>query len=155
MRVALPLPPPQAKTVPGTGARVDGRRGIEGARATPFDDKISALRAYWCMRGLCHMCGERWSRDHRCVSTVQLHVVEELWELLQCSETDSQRAKDDKSQIEADLIAISKEAVNGAETSRTIRLQGVIQSLEVIMLVDSGSSHCFVSEELARQMAGS
>lgn len=46
-------------------------------------------------------------------------------------------------------MAISKEAVNGTKFGRTLRL-GTIQGREVTMLVDSGSSYCFVSEEIAR-----
>lgn len=51
-------------------------------------------------------------------------------------------------------MAISKEAVNGTEFARILRLLGTVQGREVTMLVDSGSSHCFVSEEIVRQSTG-
>lgn len=76
LRTALPLPLPLGKKTPIT--RADDRRGTEGARGTPFNDKLIGLRAYKCAKGLCHTCVERWSHDHKCGPTVQLHVVEEL-----------------------------------------------------------------------------
>jgi hypothetical protein len=32
-------------------------------------------------KGLCIRCAEKWSREHKCVATVQLHVVQELFDL--------------------------------------------------------------------------
>lgn len=70
------------------------------------------------------------------------------------SETKSQRADEEGSQIEAVLMSISNEAVNGTETSQTIRLQGAMQRHEVTMLVDSGSSHCFINEVFVSLLVG-
>lgn len=82
-RTAPPLPPPPTKTsdVPGD-LRQDDRRTLDMARTPAGDDKLAALRAYRRAKGLCFTYGERWGRDHRCVPTVQLHVVEELIEML-------------------------------------------------------------------------
>lgn len=154
LRTVLPLPPPPGKTTPMGGTRADNRKGTKGARATSFDDKLVALCAYRCAKGLRHTCGKRWSREHKCVPTVQLNVVEELLEMLRNSNTESQCAYEDDSQIEADLLAISQEALTGSKTARTMRLQGVVQGHEVIMLLDSESSHCFISEEFARLLVG-
>lgn len=77
------LPSPiTGKTTPMGGLRTDDRKSTEGTRSTPFDEKLVALCAYRRAKGLCHTCGERWSREHKCGPTVQLHVVEELWEML-------------------------------------------------------------------------
>lgn len=40
----------------------------------------------------------------------------------------------------------------GTESSGTLRLQGLITHHEVMMLVDSGSSHSFISEEMADKL---
>jgi hypothetical protein len=45
------------------------------------DDRIASLYAYRKAKGLCYKCGLQYSRDHRCSETVQLHVVEELWQM--------------------------------------------------------------------------
>lgn len=66
-------------------------------------------------KGLYHTYGERWSRRHRCALAVQLHVLEELWDRLRNNDTGSQKADDEGSQMEVDLMSISKEAVNSAK----------------------------------------
>lgn len=42
---------------------------------------------------------------------------------------------------EVSLLAISQQALNGTESSKSIRLRGWIQGTELLMLVDSGSTH--------------
>lgn len=66
----------------------------------------------------------------------------------------SQKADEEGSQVAVDLISISNEAVNGSENNRTFRLQCTIQDQEVLMLLDSGSSHCFVSADFAQRLKG-
>lgn len=74
--------------------------------------------------------------------------MEEVWHILtadnhpaltNCEEEDS----DD------DLMAISLQAHQGTEGARTIRFRGFIAGQEAFMLLDSGSSHCFISDQLA------
>lgn len=61
----LPLPPP-----PPRSRAVEERRSAE--------DKWVALRNYRKSKDLCFLCGERWSKDHKCQQSVQLHFVQEL-----------------------------------------------------------------------------
>lgn len=136
------------------GLRTNDRKGTEGTRVTLFGEKLVALRAYLQAKGLCHTCGERWSREHKCGPTIQLHVVEELWEMLRNAEVESQSADEEDLQLKGELLAILQEAWKGSETVRTMRLQGLLQGHEVIMLVDSRSSHCFINEEFAHLLAG-
>jgi hypothetical protein len=63
----LPLPrPPAPDTAPRPGS---------------MDDKFSSLKAYRRARGLYDKCAEKWSHGHRCSTIVQLHALEEMWEL--------------------------------------------------------------------------
>uniref|UniRef100_A0ACD5TW14 Uncharacterized protein n=1 Tax=Avena sativa TaxID=4498 RepID=A0ACD5TW14_AVESA len=61
-----------------------------------------------------------------------------------CERTDEQ----------GELHMISQAAVAGSEAPNTFRLLGQIQKKPVTMLVDSGSSHCFVSESVAAKLNG-
>jgi hypothetical protein len=49
-------------------------------------------------------------------------------------------------------MSISKLAASGATTPSTIRLVGRIEDQEVLILVDSGSSHCFISDSIASKL---
>uniref|UniRef100_A0A8R7TW51 Uncharacterized protein n=1 Tax=Triticum urartu TaxID=4572 RepID=A0A8R7TW51_TRIUA len=50
-------------------------------------------------------------------------------------------------------MSISKLATTGQTTPRTVRLLGRIDKQEVLILVDSGSSHSFISESVAERFA--
>jgi hypothetical protein len=56
---------------------------------------------------------------------------------------------EDESDSGDDLMAISVQALNGIEGSKTIRLGGYLQGREVFMLIDSRSSNSFVSDLVA------
>lgn len=154
-RVAFPLPPPPPAKPSGitpTPQQDDRRPPSKGSRSAAPDNKLGALRAYRRANGLCFTCGERWSHDHRCAPTVQLHVVEELIEMLQSPP--QQADADEVPAGEADYCVLSKATLEGAESPTTMRLHGWVQGREVLMLIDSGSSHSFVSQPLAVHLSG-
>jgi hypothetical protein len=147
-RTAMPLPPPPpVGRTPGPpqGGRSDDRCTANAPLASAMEDKIAALRAYRRVCGLCYTCGERWARDHTSGPTVQLHVVEELLGLLN-SEMDSNSSLDHQG---TELSAISDAASQGHEPPLKFRLQGCIHEQPVLMLVDFGSTHSFISEAVA------
>jgi hypothetical protein len=45
-------------------------------------------------------------------------------------------------------------ALSGIEAPRTLKITGLIQGLEILILVDSGSSHSFISEQVATSVKG-
>lgn len=92
--------------------------------------------------GLCFRCGEKFGPTHQCATTVQLHVVEELLNMLDGSESPDSftTAVEGETELEHDLYALSQQAVGGTENITCFLLQGVIQGKEVLMLIDSGSS---------------
>jgi hypothetical protein len=53
-----------------------------------------------------------------------------------------------------ELLAISGAAMTGTEAPSTFCLVGQIQKQQVLMLVDSGSSHCFANERVAERLKG-
>jgi hypothetical protein len=52
------------------------------------------------------------------------------------------------------LMSITKQALNGSEAPRSMRLLGHIQGHDVLILIDSGSSNNFISSQLAAQLKG-
>jgi len=73
---SLPPPPP----------RVEKQQAMPAATETlgvaSLDTKLSVVKAYRRAMGLCYRCGEKWNKDHKCSPQVQLHLVQELWDLL-------------------------------------------------------------------------
>lgn len=90
LRTAVPWSPP-VSTKAGGVVSPEARRPSEPTRvssSTPSTgtNKLNTLRAYRRARGLCFKCGEKWDPQHQCSQTVQLHVVEELLDMLNCEE---------------------------------------------------------------------
>lgn len=103
------------------------------------------------MRGLCFKCGERWGPGHQCGPTVQLHIVEEILEILQADQVERVMPGLEDEEV---LMCVCKVALIGQTTPHTVRLVGSIAGKEVLILVDSGNSHSFVSEEVAERVQG-
>lgn len=81
-------------------------------------------------------------------------MVEELLDMMR---TDQEAVADGASHHEdqgAECCTISREALDGTESPTTMRLHGWVQQREVLMLVDSGSSHSFVCSSLAQHLQG-
>lgn len=72
--------------------------------------------------------------------------------MLQTHSTETQRVENVPSEV--DCCVLSKEALEGAESPTTMRLHDWVQQREVLMLVDSRSSHSFISSSLAHHLQG-
>jgi hypothetical protein len=100
-------------------------------------DKLDSLRRFRRTKGLCDKCAKKWSYGHKCVATAQLHAMEEVWELLS-------EEPEEEHQL---FLSISKAAWLGSETPHTLKLQGSIQGLPPVILIDGGSSHSFLNDK--------
>jgi hypothetical protein len=150
--LSLPPPPPSSWDESMGSAAFDVKQGPDATRFTPTN-KLSALRAYRKARGLCQFCAEKWSRGHKCAPTVLLQAVQEVWELLQ-PDFDATSCSD-VSDSEAHLnLLLSQEAMSVGESSKTFKFLGSIQGHEVLILVDSGSSHSFLNVKWASSVSG-
>lgn len=118
----------------------------------PWDDKLVALRKARRSKGLCMKCGEPYSPQHRCPKQIQLHVLEELLEILQLDNQEGTSTDVDSNDSEEELLTLSQCASEGIQGKKTIRLPGFLQNQEILVLVDSGSSSTFVKDTLVHQL---
>jgi hypothetical protein len=151
-KFAYSLPPPPKDDKPGGASGANDHRTIEVARANSVDDKVCALKQYRRACGLCYHCAERWTYGHQCASIVQLHVIQELWELLPEEDQLSVGSAED---VNAQLcMCLSAAAMAGTDSAKYMRLLGSMQGKEILILVDSGSSHTFFSMMLVGGFQG-
>ncbi|XP_071924641.1 uncharacterized protein [Coffea arabica] len=54
--------------------------------------------------------------------------------------------------LENELMEVSIHALAGGGKHKTIRIKGLVQGRAITALVDSGSTHCFVDEQLAKSL---
>ena len=73
------------------------------SRASSPADRVASLKSYRRAQGLCDRCAEKWFPGHKCASTVQLHAIEEVWDLLAVPES----VVDAPDQLEQIMMALS------------------------------------------------
>jgi hypothetical protein len=120
-------------------------------------NKLEALKAYRRAKGLCFKCGEKWGHNHRCLTSVLLHFVEEMWALTvtkEADETTEEVAEREEEPNEESALTISVAVVQGGEGNKTIRLWASVECQQVLVLVDSSSLASFVSQQLMKTMPG-
>lgn len=155
IRGAFPLPTPPKVDKADAMVAPDDKRNAETLKSP--NDKFSALRAFRRALGLCDRCAEKWKPDHQCATHVQLHGVQEFLDLFSMEPAGSsqisppEESDDTHSQL---CLALSQEAISGNIGPRTMKLIGSIQGHSLIILVDSGSSHTFIAQHIAEQLAG-
>lgn len=117
-------------------------------RSTSADDRWQALCALRRSQGLCVRCGAKWSCDHKCAQAVQLHILEEVLGLFESDDTDEPAdipvADDDTTPTQLHML-LSAAAVSGVLAQRTICFNGYLGAIPIHILLDSGSTHTFVS----------
>lgn len=115
------------------------------------EDKFKALRAYRRAKGLCDRCAEKWSKGHTCSTTVHLHAMQEVLELFSVEDIpDGDLAAEIVE--ESTCLALSSEALKGGMVKRALQLYGVMQHNNITILVDSGSTNSFISEQLVTKL---
>jgi hypothetical protein len=140
-------PPPRIDKVVSAPVLAEEKKICECK--TP-EERMAALRAFRRAKGLCIHCAKKWHRDHKCSPTVQLHVVQELLEVFQLDDIDHLSATTEN--VDRLFVALSKEAVSGQDGPRTMRLQGIIQGKPLLILIDSGNTHTFISQALSSSL---
>jgi hypothetical protein len=133
----------------GESSTSHGRRGSDNAKNSYTEDKAATLMNYKKLKGLCYKCVMKWNPDHKCANTVPLNVVEELWQMVSGKDASEVVLTEPDEDSGDDLMAISVNAVQGTKSCTTVRVIRDLCGREVVILIDSGSSHSFISESLA------
>lgn len=124
-------PPPPAKWISRT---VEERKQSESGRQGA-EDKWKNLKAYMRAKNLCFMCGEKYSRDHKCKNTIQLHVVQEMVEFLQ--DSDSEHVEGGTEAPNHHLLMLSVAATQLAVNApKTLHTSVLVQGKDLLFLID-------------------
>ncbi|XP_021974525.1 uncharacterized protein LOC110869591 [Helianthus annuus] len=99
-------------------------------------------------RGECFWCPEKYTSTHNC-KYKQLYVLQ--IENDELEESDSNSSVIEVQEMEGSL-QISLNAILGIPSYNTMRIVGTIGTKQLQILVDSGSTHNFLNEELARRL---
>ncbi|KAJ0940339.1 putative nucleotidyltransferase, Ribonuclease H [Helianthus annuus] len=107
-------------------------------------------------QGLCYRCDEKYTWDHKCKSAPQLlffddDSMDSGGSLDSPTSEPSDTALADKLQVDEVKThsTISYNALSGGCSITTLRFTGLIHGQEVQVLLDGGSTHCFVQTRIA------
>uniref|UniRef100_A0A2N9H0U4 Integrase catalytic domain-containing protein n=1 Tax=Fagus sylvatica TaxID=28930 RepID=A0A2N9H0U4_FAGSY len=100
-------------------------------------------------KGLCYNCDERWSLDHRCKNR-KLYLMEEVEdeeaELIEIEEEEV------KAELEDEKAEITLCALLGSTSPSTMRVIAILNGQKTVVLLDTGSTHNFMDETLAKTL---
>ena len=100
--------------------------------------------------GFCFNCDEKFTVGHKCRGP-QLLLLEALVETSSfiCEEVTYEHHVDSELETKPEP-KISLHALTGWSSPKTMRVAAKIGSLEVVALIDNGSTHNFISDHVAR-----
>lgn len=130
------------------GAAVEPRAPDPG-RSLSADERWAALRSSRRAQGLCIKCGAKWSHDHRCSREVQLHALEEVLAIFSPDEVIDEMDIDSTPEPAEIQMRLFVAAVYGNSAPCTISFDGHLGSVPISVLLDSGSTHTFISSTIA------
>jgi hypothetical protein len=89
-----------------------------------MQEKLATLSAYRMDRGLCRKYGGKWNKGHTCATSVQLNVLQEVWDLFKDENIDpTAKTSED---LEQCFLAISEAVIFGQEGPKTLKIRGTI-----------------------------
>jgi hypothetical protein len=100
-------------------------------------------------RGLCYYCDAKWSRGHVCMSPKLFIIEGKATEEMEAEKQAETPDEDPGEFFLEEFPEISLNAITGTPSPNTMRIVGIIRFKEVIILLDSGSTHNFVDTKLA------
>lgn len=97
--------------------------------------------------GLCYKCDESYTIGHVCKNrALKFILVDE-------DEKDYTKEGDELESNREQVMETFVNALAGSSKHRTIRVPGIIKGRKISILIDSGSTHSFIDEGLARELS--
>lgn len=83
-----------------------------------------------------------------------MNAIKEIWQLINEDNSKTHTANYEEFDSRDDLMALLVQALHGTEGYQTIRFRGFLAQQKVFMLLDTGNSHCFISQHIAKKLPG-
>ncbi|WZZ71775.1 hypothetical protein YC2023_083145 [Brassica napus] len=124
-----------------------------GRLKPPFRKLTPAEYAKWRSEGLCYKCDEKWEGATHVCSRKELmfllvHENGTETELINGSDETVEDGEEEYTEV----AELSVNSVVGLSSPHTINLRGSINGVEVVVLIDSGATHNFISESVVQKL---
>ncbi|KAL4562417.1 hypothetical protein LXL04_034620 [Taraxacum kok-saghyz] len=137
-------------------------RNVENAMGGRFDSSHSRQRQEWedrRKRGLCFRCGLKYNPQHKCADgglrillLAENETAEDEGEAYRVESPTDEEGPGDDSEGTCLSLEISNPTSDLAHTGTTIKLEGEINEIPILILVDSGATHNFLSKRVATSL---
>lgn len=120
------------------------RRAAPQIQHTPFVKRLNraemeARRA----KGLCFNCDEAFIPGHRCKKLFWLEGIEDMME---------DEVGEDVDDEQEGVVGASLNVIKWSDNAKTLQIWGRILHSSALVLIDSGSTHCFIDTSLAKSL---
>ncbi|KAL2252669.1 UNVERIFIED_CONTAM: hypothetical protein Sindi_0061600 [Sesamum indicum] len=99
-------------------------------------------------KNLCYRCDEPYVPGHKC-KYKQVYMLLEDEGTRDCEEDEQGKQINEAETEKEEDISVSLHAMKGNFNCRTLRVEGRVGDKEILFLIDSGSTHCFLDEKVA------
>ncbi|XP_048627868.1 uncharacterized protein LOC125596911 [Brassica napus] len=124
-----------------------------GRLKPPFRRLTAAEVAKWKAEGLCFKCDEKFTANHICPrKELSVLLVNENGTEIELPE-EMTEMRDSEEEEFTEVAELSVNSVVGLSSPHTIKLKGRVAGEEVVVLIDSGATHNFISEELVKKLS--
>jgi hypothetical protein len=112
------------------------------------------LRDFRLANGLCFKCGDRYTREHQCKPQGAQLLTIQVGDFREVLSDDAVQALEllDEPPVAAVCCMLSAQAIAGTESPACIHLPVRVFDQAMLLLLDSGSSHSFVSTQFVQRL---
>ncbi|KAL0542645.1 hypothetical protein IC582_008834 [Cucumis melo] len=110
-------------------------------------------------KGLCFRCNEKYSADHKCrlkeQRELRMFVITEGKDEYEIVEEEKEEKDLGRLEVNGELTTVVELSINsvvGLNDPGTMKVRGKLLGEEVIVLIDCGATHNFVSEKLVKKL---
>ncbi|XP_052727710.1 uncharacterized protein LOC128195001 [Vigna angularis] len=128
-----------ANTMISKAGSSGGGNAGRGVRTLPYPEYIKRRE-----EGRCFHCGGPYSSGHRC--------AERSMRVMILAEEDEEEEAEENVVVEQMTMELSGLSAGGLSQSNTMKLQGWVQGKKVLVLIDSGATHSFISTKLVKEL---
>ncbi|KAG8377804.1 hypothetical protein BUALT_Bualt08G0071700 [Buddleja alternifolia] len=103
-------------------------------------------------KNLCYNCDETFVPGHRCKQRQIYMIISEEEELIHNSQHESEIINEIEEELIDDDMTVSLNSLLGTTDMNTLRIKGSVKGQDIPILIDSGSTHCFLDENTAHKL---